>query len=101
MAVSGTKGVGKGPFGAFGTGNGIPEGTGAVRTGFGNQNGRQTAGNGQNRPDLAGRPDPAPVFRIPYSSDSLMNNDRLETTRFRPHPRIGALESDTLNYTTN
>ena len=71
MAVSGTKGVGKGPFGAFGTGNGIPEGTGAIRTGFGTQNGRQTAGNGQNRPDPAGRPDPAPVFRIPYSSDSL------------------------------
>ena len=71
MAVSGTKGVGKGPFGAFGTGNGIPEGTGAIRTVFGPQNGRQTAGSGQNRPDLAGRPDPAPVFRIPYSSDSL------------------------------
>ena len=30
MAVSGTKGVGKGPFGTFATGNGIPEGTGAV-----------------------------------------------------------------------
>ena len=39
MAVSGTKGVGKGPFGAFGTGNGIPEGTGAIRTVFGTQNG--------------------------------------------------------------
>ena len=53
MAVSGTKGVGKGPFGAFGTGNGIPEGTGAIRTGFGTQNGRRTAENeqiGRNRP---------------------------------------------------
>ena len=83
MAVSGTKGVGKGPFGAFGTGNGIPEGTGAIRTVFGTQNGRQTAGNGQHRPDLAGRPDPAPVFRIPYSSDSL------KTPREVDGPRSG------------
>ena len=50
IAVSGTKGVGKGPFGAFGTGNGIPEGTGAIRTGFGTQNGRRTAETAKNLP---------------------------------------------------
>ena len=52
MAVSGTKGVGKGPFGAFGTGNGIPEGIGAIRTGFGAQNGRLTANHPARRDDL-------------------------------------------------
>ena len=62
MAVSGTKGVGNGPFGAFGTGNGIPEGTVAIRTGFGAQNGRHTAESGQNRSKLADRPAMAGIF---------------------------------------
>ena len=38
MAVSGAKRVGNGPFGAFGTGNGIPEGARAIWTVFGSQN---------------------------------------------------------------
>ena len=65
MAVSGTKGVGKGPFGAFGTGNGIPEGTGAIRTVFGTQNGRQRPKPaGSRRPAGSGPRIPNPVFSV-------------------------------------
>ena len=70
MAVSGTKGVGKGPFGAFGTGNGILEGTGAIWTGSGTQNGHKrpktakSAAAGQN-PGRR-RPKPAQNRRFLY-----------------------------------
>ena len=90
MAVSGTKGVGKGPFGAFGTGNGIPEGTGAIRTGSRPKTAVErpkTAKTGQNRPE------PARVyFQIP--DQPPMAADKLDGEALAPLWRIRVARSN-------